>query len=612
MAGCMATAGGSKPSRATMLSFLCILLACLIASPAGAFLVSPASGPARLVGSTTKSTRAHGASAAASWRSAPPAARRAAIAPTFSLGIRMGESFYETDINAKGLLRRMAAASIYNRMAQQARSSAMSASSTSESSSAAEAEDRRPADAAEGAGAGASAEKEDPMAKLEREMRKLDPKSKVVKKDGANKLRHRNDYRKPGDWSKKSKDEGGSKVEVAFNAFANSLLRTGQGKVRSFTIWSAFRQEFPSLSQETKVTNQTLGRKLSAWYMDAAGEPLNKIPGGSYGGLSIINPRFTSTDLTELRAAQALFEPNMKRKFETLGIGAGGAERGLAGGARKFEERQNRRRERTKQEGRVEVQKDRNGRVIRVVRRADPDKGITEKVLSGKPFPQPTNRVSELKKISPTVKMCVEAFANTMLTASPEGRVTFDDIKAAFTGQFPLLSSSDRMTDSFLGRAIVEWYKAKFDKPLVRKKTVEMAQQPCPPGHRGGEHGHAAPERGKGRPAQGPGDGGRRHPCQTGGGRGRLQGCFHCGWFSRRDRGQHARGRLSDFDWQQVGERDEHAGARRRGAREEGDARQADSGEDRRGWGIGDVQRYADEERQAEARGRIPVRVERG
>jgi len=389
----------------------------------------------------------------------------------------MGESFYETDINAKGLLRRMAAASIYNRMAQQARSSAMSASSTSESSSAAEAEDRRPADAAEGAGAGASAEKEDPMAKLEREMRKLDPKSKVVKKDGANKLRHRNDYRKPGDWSKKNKDEGGSKVDVAFNAFANSLLRTGQGKVRSFTIWSAFRQEFPSLSQETKVTNQTLGRKLSAWYMDAAGEPLNKIPGGSYGGLSIINPRFTSTDLTELRAAQALFEPNMKRKFETLGIEAGGAERGLAGGARKFEERQNRRRERTKQEGRVEVQKDRNGKVIRVVRRADPDKGITEKVLSGKPFAQPTNRVSELKKISPTVKMCVEAFANTMLTASPEGKVTFDDIKAAFTGQFPLLSSSDRMTDSFLGRVIVEWYKAKFDKPLVRKKTVEMAQQ---------------------------------------------------------------------------------------------------------------------------------------
>lgn len=399
-----------------------------------------------------------------------------------ALGLKMGESFYETSIAAKGLMRRHAATNIYSRMAQRMRSKLSGLSEETESTGEAT------VDSSTAATQEAAAM--DPMNRLERQMKSLDPEGKVLNKKsregpssegGSAQLRHRNDYRKEGDWSKKKGDAGDSKVDVAFTAFANSLLRTGQGKVRSLTIWSAFRDEFPSLAEDTKVSNQTLWRKLAAWYMQTTGEPLAKAAGGSYSCLSILNPRFTSVDLTSLRAAQALFEPNMKRKFERLGMEVGVLKDTRPAGSTgqtSYEERQQARKDRSKQEQRVEVQLNSNGKVIRVVRRADAANGIKAKVLSGKPLEEPTTRVQDLKKVAPTVKMCAESFCNSLLTRKPGTLdITFGDVKASFLTQFPLLANSDRLTDSYLGRVVGEWYSAKYNLTLVRQKTVEMAQR---------------------------------------------------------------------------------------------------------------------------------------
>jgi len=73
--------------------------------------------------------------------------------------------------------------------------------------------------------------------------------------------------------------------------------------------------------------------------------------------------------------------------------------------------------------------------------------------------------------MEPTLVLCVEAFANTLLV--PSGHVTFKDVYAAFKTQFPLLADEKYMTPNFLGAHLRDWYLAKFHTELVREKGVK-------------------------------------------------------------------------------------------------------------------------------------------
>ena len=73
--------------------------------------------------------------------------------------------------------------------------------------------------------------------------------------------------------------------------------------------------------------------------------------------------------------------------------------------------------------------------------------------------------------MEPTLVLCVEAFANSLLV--PSGHVTFKDVYAAFKSQFPLLADEKFMPPNFLGAHLRDWYKAKYHKDLVREEGVK-------------------------------------------------------------------------------------------------------------------------------------------
>jgi len=75
------------------------------------------------------------------------------------------------------------------------------------------------------------------------------------------------------------------------------------------------------------------------------------------------------------------------------------------------------------------------------------------------------------EQIEPTLVMCIEAFANSMLV--PEGHVTFREVFAAFKTHFPLLADEKHMAPNFLGAHLKDWYEAKHRTPLVRAKDSE-------------------------------------------------------------------------------------------------------------------------------------------
>jgi hypothetical protein len=75
------------------------------------------------------------------------------------------------------------------------------------------------------------------------------------------------------------------------------------------------------------------------------------------------------------------------------------------------------------------------------------------------------------EQIEPTLVMCIEAFANSMLV--PEGHVTFRELFEAFKTHFPLLADEKHMAPNFLGAHLKDWYEAKHRAPLVRVKDSE-------------------------------------------------------------------------------------------------------------------------------------------
>jgi hypothetical protein len=70
--------------------------------------------------------------------------------------------------------------------------------------------------------------------------------------------------------------------------------------------------------------------------------------------------------------------------------------------------------------------------------------------------------------IEPTLVLCIEAFANSLLV--PSGHVTFKEIYAAFQAQFPLLADEKHLSPNFLGAHLRDWYQAKYHKELVRAR----------------------------------------------------------------------------------------------------------------------------------------------
>jgi len=364
------------------------------------------------------------------------------------LALQMRGQQYDTYIPTGNFMRRSLVTRIYSRMAisAQGKQTAEEADSVVE-----EAEEKA----------------KDPIQELTEQMMKLDGKAEVSVEKRKKAPRKQKES--------EASDEVHNELAVAFAAFGNALLRT-KGRVRFATVCQAFREEFPTLASEERISNQTLGRRIQSWYEKKTGKALRKSVGGSYVGLSMVNPRFTTADLTALRAAQALFEPDMRKKLERLGVSLTepqaaelvSEEDGEVGGKGKFAYEQ---RERTRNEKRVKVLKNKQGKVIKVIRRGDPEKGRKEKVLVDK-TPPIESRVQRLRKTGPVVRMCIEAFSNTLLTN--KGSCTFDEVKTAVHAQFPLLANKERMTDSYLGRVLGDWYKAKYGSALVRRKTIEM------------------------------------------------------------------------------------------------------------------------------------------
>jgi hypothetical protein len=119
--------------------------------------------------------------------------------------------------------------------------------------------------------------------------------------------------------SKEPESPRDDELSVAFNAFADSMLRL-RGRVRFATVSAAFRHEFPTLASEERVLNSTLGRLVQTWHKSQTGADLNRTRSGVILGLSLVNPSYTKADLRSLRAAQVLFEPGMRKKFDTLGL----------------------------------------------------------------------------------------------------------------------------------------------------------------------------------------------------------------------------------------------------------------------------------------------------
>mmetsp|Transcript_24413 Transcript_24413/g.47418 ORF Transcript_24413/g.47418 Transcript_24413/m.47418 type:complete len:589 (+) Transcript_24413:146-1912(+) len=424
---------------------------------AGTFLVNPSN---TIAPSASWGPRACSAQSSSVLSSRPMVARcggaeeEGISAPRRGFGLRMGEAFgwrRAAAIPSNGIAQHHDESRMFSRMTQLKLSGKVDAEGVQQ--------DSKTADKADAAEDPASEKLKSLTKQLMKETRSPST-GRLGKKDGKSKSRN-----KP----KAAKGEDDSQITVAFSAFSQSLLRPGAGRVRFSTISSTFREEFPTLAPESRISNQTLGRKLQSWYKEKTGNELKKDRTGAYPGLTIVNPRFTSVDLTALRAAQALFEPGMRKKFEVLGLPV----HTNTDGKKKFEERQSRNRD--KQEQRVIVHKNDRGKVIRVVRRADPEKGIKEKVLSGRKLPAEPTRVEMLKKIGPTSRMCIGSFCDTMLVN--EGTSSFDEVKSAFVSHFPLLSSTERLTDSFFGRVLSAWYKEKYNTPLVRKKTKEMSDK---------------------------------------------------------------------------------------------------------------------------------------
>ena len=123
-------------------------------------------------------------------------------------------------------------------------------------------------------------------------------------------------------------------LDKAFTAFADTLLQK-KGRVRFHRINDGFRQMFPQFASETKLSNQTLGRRVQMWYENKFGEPIGKSGRGTYVGLTMLNPQYVSVNMQKIRAVQAELNEENAKMMASMGIpvpkGSGG--RGRTGPA---------------------------------------------------------------------------------------------------------------------------------------------------------------------------------------------------------------------------------------------------------------------------------------
>jgi hypothetical protein len=116
-------------------------------------------------------------------------------------------------------------------------------------------------------------------------------------------------------------------LDKAFTAFADTLLQK-KGRVRFYRINDGFRQMFPQFASETKLSNQTLGRRVQMWYENKFGEPIGKSGRGAYVGLTMLNPQYVSVNMQKIRTVQAELNEENAKMMASMGIpvpkGAGG------------------------------------------------------------------------------------------------------------------------------------------------------------------------------------------------------------------------------------------------------------------------------------------------
>jgi hypothetical protein len=280
-------------------------------------------------------------------------------------------------------------------------------------------------------------------------------------------------------------------LDKAFSAFADTMLQK-KGRVRFHRINEAFRREFPDWASESRLSNQTLGRRVQIWYENKFGEPLGKSGRGAYIGLTMLNPNYVALDMRRIREVQAEINPERAKLMQAMGINTNSSTPSARTGTQGT---QTTPRARVGKKGSSFAERRTGGRLGSTGRgkgsgrlgstggrgrigstggggRIGSAGGGGGKLVKSKKFVGTDTRGEALE---PTIVLCVEAFANTLLVA--EGEVMFREVFEAFKSQFPLLADEKYMSPNFLGAHLRDWCHPKPQTPNHKPQTPHPRPQ---------------------------------------------------------------------------------------------------------------------------------------